>query len=413
MILFKDFELDNGLRVIVHEDPTIRIAVINLLYQVGSRDEDENKTGFAHLFEHLMFGGSKNIRSYDEHLERVGGDNNAFTSTDITNYYLTVPSSNLETGFWLESDRMLGLSFDPKVLEVQRKVVIEEFKQRYLNQPYGDVWLILPPLAYKNHPYRWPTIGKEISHIEEATMEDVKEFFYKHYLPNNAVMIVAGDVKFEQVKKLSEKWFGSIPSGVNGIRKLPQEPRQIDRRFQETEGDVPVDALYKAYHMPGKFDNGFHTADLLSDILGLGKSSRLYQKLVREKEYFTSLGAYVTGSLDPGLLVISGKLNKGVSLEDGESEIDELIHQILKTGVTKQELVKVKNQAQSTIIFQEIEVLNRAMNLAFMSLSGDPDKVNTEIKEIQKVTRSDVFDIANTVLLPGNCSTLYYRSIKK
>ena len=208
MILFKDFELDNGLKVLVHEDPSVKIAVINLLYRVGSRDEDENKTGFAHLFEHLMFGGSKNIKSYDEHLERVGGDNNAFTSTDITNYYLTVPSSNLETGFWLESDRMLGLSFDQKVLEVQRKVVIEEFKQRYLNQPYGDVWLILPPLAYKNHPYRWPTIGKEISHIEKATMGDVKDFFYKHYLPNNAIMVVAGDIKFEQVKRLSEKWFG-------------------------------------------------------------------------------------------------------------------------------------------------------------------------------------------------------------
>src|ERR1044071_3521328 len=297
MIAFKEFELENGLRVIVHEDRTVQIAVMNILYDVGSRDEQPHKTGFAHLFEHLMFGGSKNIPSYDEPLQLVGGENNAFTNTDITNYYLTVPASNLETGFWLESDRMLSLSFDPKVLEVQRKVVIEEFKQRYLNQPYGDVWLKLRPLAYQSHPYQWATIGKEIAHIEEATMDDVKDFFFAHYLPNNAVLVVAGNVTVDQIKQLSKKWFEPIPAGKKLERKLPLEPKQKGKRILNVEAKVPANALYKAYHMPGRFHADYYATDLLSDILSRGQSSRLYQKLVKEKEIFTSISSFVMGSL--------------------------------------------------------------------------------------------------------------------
>jgi len=300
MIPFSEFTLDNGLRVIVHEDRTVQIAVMNILYDVGSRDEQPHKTGFAHLFEHLMFGGSKNIPSYDEPLQMVGGENNAFTNTDITNYYLTVPASNLETGFWLESDRMLSLSFDPKVLEVQRKVVIEEFKQRYLNQPYGDVWLKIRPLAYTIHPYQWATIGKEISHIENATMDDVKEFFFTHYLPNNAVLVVAGNVTLEQVKQLSEKWFGPIPSGKRTERKLPTEPKQTQKRTLTVEAKVPANALYKSYHMPGRFHKDYYVADLLSDMLSRGQSSRLYETLVKEKEIFNSISSFVMGTIDPG-----------------------------------------------------------------------------------------------------------------
>jgi zinc protease len=412
MIGFNEFTLDNGLRVIVHEDPTVQIAVMNILYDVGSRDEQPDKTGFAHLFEHLMFGGSKNIPSYDEPLQLVGGENNAFTNTDITNYYLTLPSTNIETGFWLESDRMLSLSFEPKVLDVQRKVVIEEFKQRYLNQPYGDVWLKLRPLAYTTHPYLWATIGKEISHIENATMEDVHDFFYSHYLPNNAIMVVAGNVTVEQVRTLSEKWFGPIPAGKVRPRILAEEPRQQSKRFQQIEAKVPADAFYKAWHMPGRFHDAYYSIDLLSDVLSRGQSSRLYQKLVKEKEVFTSISSFLMGTLDPGLFVISGRVKPGITLAQAESEVQLVLDEIIAHGVSEQELTKVKNQAESSIEFAEIEVMNRAMNLAFAKLSGDANLVNQEIHLIEKVTVKDIHDIASEILKESNSNTLYYKAIK-
>src|SRR6187402_1411568 len=293
MIDFSEFKLENGLHVIVHEDPTVQIAVMNILYDVGSRDESEDKTGFAHLFEHLMFGGSVNIPNYDEPLQMVGGENNAFTNTDITNYYLTLPAANIETGFWLESDRMLSLSFEPHVLDVQRKVVVEEFKQRYFNQPYGDVWLKLRPLAYEKHPYKWATIGKEISHIENATDADVKDFFFRHYVPSNAVLVVAGNVTVNQVKGLCKKWFEPIPAGNKPSRKLEREPAQLSKRKLETKENVPANALYKAFHMVGRFEEGYYAADLLSDILSRGQSSRLYNELVKEKEILTSISSFV------------------------------------------------------------------------------------------------------------------------
>lgn len=412
MIDYQYFSLSNGLKVYVHEDASTPLAAVNIAYNIGSRDEDENKTGFAHLFEHLMFGGSMHIPSYDEPLQKVGGENNAFTSPDITNYYITLPSQNLETAFWLESDRMMGLSFDPQVLEVQRKVVIEEFKQRYLNQPYGDAWLQLRPLAYKVHPYKWATIGKEISHIENATMEDVKAFFYKYYIPNNAVLVVAGNVKTEDVKALAEKWFGPIPAGKPYQRNLPAEPQQIEKRTKTVYAVVPLDAIYKAYHMPQKYTKGYHIADLLSDVIGRGKSSRLYEQLVKKEKMFNSLGAYVTGSLDPGLLVIHGKLNEGVSPEAGEAAIDRVLQEVKETVVGEEELQKVKNQAEATLIFSEVELLNRAMNLAFAALEGDPDYVNREPAIIQQVTALEVQTMANDILIPENCSTLYYK-VKK
>ncbi len=413
MIDFDSFKLANGLQVLVHEDPSVQIAVMNILYDVGSRDERSDKTGFAHLFEHLMFGGSINIPSYDEPLQRVGGENNAFTNTDITNYYLTVPSDNLETGFWLESDRMLSLSFDPNVLEVQRKVVIEEFKQRYLNQPYGDVWLKLRPLAYKVHPYQWATIGKEISHIEEATLTDVKDFFYSHYLPNNAVLVVAGNVKRDQVEQLAEKWFGPIPSGKIPKRNLPTEPTQQEKRMLEVEADVPAEALYKTFHMPGRFHSDFHTADLVSDVLGRGDSSRLYQKLVKDKQVFNSVSAFTMGTIDPGLIVINGRVKENVSLLDAEKELDEAIADFIDKGVTDLELEKVKNQALSTLEFGEVEVLNRAMSLAFSSLSGDAGLVNREVGLINKINAEDINRMGKEILRADNSSVMYYRSKSK
>ncbi len=413
MIPYKQFTLENGLRVLVHEDPTVQIAVMNILYDVGSRDELPTKTGFAHLFEHLMFGGSANIPSYDEPLQMVGGENNAFTSTDITNYYITLPAANLETAFWLESDRMLSLSFDHHVLEVQRKVVIEEFKQRYLNQPYGDVWLKLRPLAYKTHPYLWATIGKEISHIENATMDDVKEFFFTHYIPSNAIMVVAGKVTFEQVKKLSEKWFGPISSGKRKVRNLPAEPKQVEKRMLTVEANVPANALYKTYHMPGRFHYDYYASDLMSDVLSRGHSSRLYQTLVKEREIFTSISSFVMGTIDPGMLVINGRVKEGITLGQAEDELELVLKKFKTGGVQNSELEKVKNQALATMEFDKVEVLNRAMNLAFASLTGDPDLVNKEPERIKSVTNEDINRMATEILTETNSSAMYYKASGK
>jgi len=410
MIAFESFDLDNGLKVLVHEDHSSPMAVVNLLYKVGARDEQPEKTGFAHLFEHLMFGGSKNVPAFDEPLQFVGGDNNAFTSNDITNYYITIPSANLETAFWLESDRMLSLSFDPKVLEVQRSVVIEEFKQRYLNQPYGDVWLKLRPLAYREHSYKWPTIGEKLAHIEEATLDDVKKFFYHYYIPNNAVLVVAGDVTLDQIKALSEKWFEPIPAGKIIERNIPKEPVQTSYRLLEVEEDVPTDALYMTFHMAGRNDDSYYAEDLLSDILGRGKSSRLYQELVDKQAIFNSLSAYVMGSIDPGLLVIQGKLNENFDLATAENAIWELIEDFKQKGIDQDELQKVKNKAESTIVFSDMELLNRAMNLAYAEMLGDANLVNTELAKMGAVQKTDVMDAAERILHRSNASVLRYKA---
>ena len=413
MVEFKRFVLDNGLKVIVHEDHSAPIAVVNLLYQVGARDENEEKTGFAHLFEHLMFGGSKHIPSYDEPLQKVGGDNNAFTSNDITNYYITLPSANIETAFWLESDRMLSLSFDPEVLEVQRSVVIEEFKQRYLNQPYGDAWLKLRPLAYQKHPYKWNTIGKEIAHIEEATMEDVKDFFFNWYVPNNAILVVGGDVTVDQVKSLAEKWFGPIPSREIETRALPKEPRQEEYRSLDVEEDVPLDSLYMTFHMCGRNNEAYHATDLLSDILGRGKSSRLYKRLVDEDRVFSSISAYVTGSIDPGLLTIHGKVNSEFNLAQAEGAVWKVLDDFMDERITAEELEKVKNKAESTQVFSEMELLNRAMNLAYAEMLGDADLANQEADKIRAVSVEDIRAVAKEVIRKTNASVLRYHAKQK
>ncbi|MFY0653645.1 MAG: insulinase family protein [Cyclobacteriaceae bacterium] len=411
MMEYKKFELENGLRVVVHEDNSTKTAVLNVLYDVGSRDENPNKTGFAHLFEHLMFGGSANIESFDEPLQKVGGENNAFTSPDLTNYYISIPSNNLETAFWLESDRMLSLSFDPKVLEVQRKVVIEEFKQRYLNQPYGDAWLKLRPLAYKDHPYKWATIGKDISHIEDATMEDVKAFFYQFYKPNNAILVVAGDVDFDEVKRLSEKWFGPIAKGPEHQRRLPLEKVQNEIRSESIESKVPVNALYKVYHMPDRLHKDYYACDLLSDILGRGKSSRLHEKLIKKERLLSSLSVHITGSVDPGLLVINGKLNKAVDYSDVEEYIDEVIENLISEGLGEFELDRTKNLSESSHIFGEMELLNKAFNLAYFTLIKDTAMINQEVSNIRSVTPDQIIACSKKILRPENSSTLYYNAI--
>ncbi|MBP8034152.1 MAG: insulinase family protein [Bacteroidia bacterium] len=408
MIQFEKFKLKNNLTVIVHQDKSTPMACLNIIYDVGARDEDENKTGFAHLFEHLMFGGSINIPNYDEPLQLVGGENNAFTTNDITNYYCTVPSENLETAFWLESDRMLSLAFDKKSLEVQRSVVIEEFKQRYLNQPYGDVWLLLRPLIYKVHPYKWATIGKEIKHIEDATMEDVKAFFKEHYNPSNAVLVVAGDVEVAQVKALAEKWFEPIDAGIKPKRNLPVEPPQTEYRSLTVERDVPISSIYRAYRMCARNDEEYHTVDILSDILSRGNSSRLYKNLIKDKQLFSDINAYVMGDFDKGLFVISGKINDGVTIEQAEAGIDAEIAKMQNELVAADELQKCKNKIESTVTYSEADVLNKATNLAISELLGDANLINLEIENYQKVTAEGIKEQANKILQKTNCSTLFY-----
>lgn len=410
MIQFSRFVLPNGLRVLVHEDNSTPMAVVNVLYDVGARDEDPNRTGFAHLFEHLMFGGSINIPEYDDELQKAGGENNAYTTNDLTNYYCQLPSANIETAFWLESDRMLSLAFGKKSLDVQRKVVCEEFKEHYINRPYGDVWFKMREMAYEQHPYRWMTIGKELKHVEEASLDDVRKFFRKHYNPVNAILVVAGNVVTEQVYELALKWFGDIPAGEKYQRNIPQENEQQEARRMDISADVPVDAFLKTWHMPSRLDPGYYTADLITDILGSGASSRLYQALVKEKQFFTNIDCYHFGSTDAGLICIDGKLVKGVRLEDAELAVQAQLDLLMNEGVTSLELEKVKNKTESTMAFEDMSIMNRAASLAYYELLGDADLMNTELSKYNDVTADQLVELSRRIFEEKNSHTLYYRA---
>ena len=409
MLQFERFTLSNGLRVIVHKDLATPMVAMNILYDVGARDESPNRTGFAHLFEHLMFGGSAHIPEYDEPLQMAGGENNAYTTNDITNYYIQLPLKNIETAFWLESDRMLSLAFTPKSLDVQKKVVSEEFKEHYLNKPYGDAWHLMRKIAYKTHPYQWPTIGENLQQIEEAQLDDVKNFFFKHYRPVNAILCVAGNVETEEVRVLAEKWFGPIPSGDHYERSLPVEQVQNEARLQTVEADVPLDALYKCWHIEGRLSPGYYPADLITEILGSGYSSRLYQKLVKEQQLFSGISAYQTGSLDPGLIVIEGKVREGVSIEDADRAVNELVADFVKEGVTEQELKKAKNKIEAMIAFEDLALLSRANNLAFYELLGDAEMINLEWNKYDSVDEPTLKNTAAEIFRTNNSNTLYYK----
>jgi predicted Zn-dependent peptidase len=413
MINFEKFVLENGLRVIVHEDKSTPMAVVDVMYDVGARDEDENHTGFAHLFEHLMFGGSLHIESYDEPLQMAGGENNAYTTNDVTNYYCQLPAENIETAFWLESDRMCSLAFNENSLEVQRKVVSEEFKEQYINKPYGDVWHKLRELCYKEHPYKWMTIGKELSHIENAKLQDVKDFFFKHYTPSNAILTVAGNVSTDQIKKLAEKWFGGIPAGKKYVRNIKPEPQQKEPRMMEIAESVPLNALYKCWHMSSRLDKRYYTAEVITEILGGGASSRLFQSLVKEQQLFSSIECSHMGSIDPGLLYIDGKLLKGITLEQAENAVIVELEKMKTELVTKVELEKVKNKTESMLAFEDISLMNRANSLANYELLGDANLMNTELESYQAVTREEIMEESNRIFTETNCSTLYYRSTIK
>ncbi len=413
MISFEKFTLANGLRVLVHEDHSTPMIAFNVLYDVGARDENPAQTGFAHLFEHLMFGGSVNIPDYDEPLQMAGGENNAYTTNDITNYYIQLPKENMETAFWLESDRMLSLAFNENSLEVQRKVVCEEFKEHYINKPYGDVWRHLRELAYKKHPYQWMTIGKELKHIEDAQLPDVKAFFHKHYCPQNAVLCVAGDTHADEVRALAQKWFGDIPAGEKYVRSLPKEDKQETPRVQTVEADVPYDALYKAWHMGDRLSPEYYEADIITEILGGGHSSRLYQKLVKEQKLFSNISCHHTGSSDPGLLVIEGKLVAGVPAEAANEAIENEIKALKENGISEEELIKAKNKIEAMITFEDMNLLSRANNLAFYELLGNADLMNTELDNYLSVTRERIGKAVENILAPANGNTLFYLAKKK
>ncbi|MCX6336283.1 MAG: pitrilysin family protein [Bacteroidetes bacterium] len=410
MITFQRFVLENGLRVLVHEDNSTPMAVINVLYDVGARDENPEQTGFAHLFEHLMFGGSINIPDYDGPLQKAGGENNAYTTNDLTNYYCQVPVQNLETAFWLESDRMLSLAFSEKSLSVQRKVVCEEFKEHYINKPYGDLWHKMRTLAYSAHPYRWMTIGKELKHVEDAKIEDVKAFFKKHYCPANAILVVAGPMPAAEVMVLVEKWFGSIPMGEKYVRNLPVEPPQTEAHRLTINANVPVDAFVKTWHMSGRLQDGYYVADLLTEILGGGGSSRLFQALVKEQQLFSGIDCYHYGSVDPGLFTIEGKLVKGVDMAKAEAAVMAQIERIKNEWVSEQELQKVKNKTESVMAFEDMGVTSRAGSLAFYELLGDANLMNTELEKYYTVTQADLCDYSKTLFAETNSNTVWYLS---
>jgi predicted Zn-dependent peptidase len=402
--------LANGLTVITHTDNTSPMVAMNLLYNVGARDEDPALTGFAHLFEHLMFGGSANIPDYDTPLQHAGGENNAFTNNDYTNYYLTLPYQNLETAFWLESDRMLELDFSEESLAVQKKVVTEEYRQRYLNQPYGDAWILLRGLAFTTHPYRWPTIGKEIRHIEEARLSDVKSFFFSHYAPNNAILTIAGHVSPDEAMILAEKWFGPIPSRIVPVRNLPAEPPQLEARQLIKSGNVPGPAVYLAFHMGDRLSRNYYLTDLLSDILSSGMSARLFLNLVKDKKLFSDLDAYISGDRDPGLFIVSGRVSEGVDPEHAIREVWTELEKLKDKPVPPRELDKVLNRMESNLLFHNMNILNKAMNLAYYEWLGDPGMLSRELEIYRSVSASELQSAAMDIFRPENCSTLIYKS---
>ena len=414
MIQYTKNILDNGLSVICNTDTGTPFVSVNLLYKVGARDEDPARTGFAHLFEHLMFGGSTHVDDYDFHVQQAGGDSNAFTNNDYTNYYVTIPAPTVETALWLESDRMQGLAFSEKSLDVQRHVVIEEYKQRYLNAPYGDVWLHLRPLAYKVHPYRWPTIGKSIDHIANATLEDVKNFFHRFYAPDNAILSISGNIDSVEALRLAQKWFGDIPPARYERPRLPQEPRQTEERRLIVEGNnVPADAIYKAFHMGDRLSDDFYACDIISDILSNGQSSRLYVNLIKNSKIFSEIDAYVTGDMDPGLFVFSGKLSEGVDIETAEQAIRHEIEQFIQDPIPEREFQKVINKTEARIAYSEINYQGKSANLAFFDYLGDIALINNECSRYRNISVETLKNTARTMFAPENCSTLWYLKNKK
>lgn len=409
MVQYTRTLLDNGLTVICNPDYSTPFVSVNVLYKVGSRNEQPEKTGFAHLFEHLMFGGSTHIEDFDHHVQLAGGESNAYTTNDLTNYYITIPAANIETALWLESDRMAGLNFSQHALDVQKQVVIEEFKQRYLNNPYGDVWLKLRPLAYRQHPYRWATIGISPEHIERATLEDVKDFFHRFYTPDNAVIAISGHIDARKTVELVKKWFGDIPPGTSPRHAILSEPEQTaEHRLVVPGNAVPADAIYKVFHMGKRDSDNFYACDIISDILSNGQSSRLYVDLIKNSRLFSGIDAYVSGDADPGLFIFSGKLSEGTDINEADAAIDREIRKFIGEEITEREIQKVIHKTEARIAYSEINYQNKASNLAFFEFLGDVELINTEDRKYRAITPDIIRNTARQIFRKENSSTLYY-----
>ena len=408
MISFDRYILENGLRLIVHEDQSSPMVAVNVVYDVGSRDEDPSMTGFAHLFEHLMFGGSINVPDFDGPIQNAGGENNAFTNTDMTNFYNVLPAVNMETALWLESDRMQQLAFSEKALNIQKKVVIEEFKETCLTEPYGDVWHYLTDLVYEKHSYRWPTIGKTPSHIEDAKLEDVVHFFKKHYTPSNAILVISGNMTSKKAYDLVNKWFAEIPAGNKYERKLPYDKPQTTKRQKTVKGNVPMSALYMSFHMVDRSHPDYYAYDLLSDVLSNGRSSRLFQRLYKENHLFSQIDAYISGTFDPGMFVIEGRPMPDVSIENAKKAIWNELEMLKKEPIDSRELQKLKNKIESSLEYSEVNILHKSMSLAYFELLGDANLINKEAEEYQKITSEDIQRVAKKLFVQENCSELVY-----
>ena len=408
MIDFQKTVLRNGLTVLTHRDTTTPMAAVNVLYKVGSKNESSDRTGFAHLFEHLMFGGSQNVNDFDEVIQIAGGENNAFTNSDYTNYYEVLPVENLESALWVEADRMANLIISNKSLDIQRKVVVEEFKEVCLNTPYGDAWHHLSSMCYKVHPYNWPTIGKVPEHIVQADTETVSRFYQKYYNPNNAILSIASRLSHEEMIELSSKWFDEIQGIEMNKEELPSEPSQEEKRKKQIVAEVPVRSLYMAFPMPQRLDPKFYVCDLLSDLLASGKSSRLYSKLVKKSQKFSSINAYITGTFDPGLFIIEGKPMPNLDLEEVKEFIWEEINEVKGGNVTEREITKLKNKLTTEIILSNLDILNKAMILSYFEALGDVDLVNDQIKFYSRITKDDVIQMANEIMVEEKLSELIY-----
>jgi predicted Zn-dependent peptidase len=409
MISYEKMVLQNGLTVLMHEDKNTPIASISVLYKVGSRDEHPEKTGFAHLFEHLMFGGSVNIPDYDGVMQRAGGENNAYTNHDYTHFFTTLPAKNIETALWLESDRMLELMLQKEVLDVQKKVVVEEFYETCLNLPYGDVWHELSALNYEKHPYKWPTIGVHPSHIEKANLTDVKKFYNKYYHPGNAILVIAGPISIKRMKELAMKWFNDIPSGKTIKKNYTSEPPKKEARRKQSQAEVPVDAIYMTFPCPARADKAFYAVDLLSDIFSNGPSSRLIHRLTRENKYFNQIDCYVTGDFDPGLIVFEGRPTEKISLQDAEEIISKEINDLKNQLIESAELQKWKNKAESTLVLSEMGIQSKSMNLGFFEALGNADLMNAESEIYQSLTAEEIQQAAKVWLRDDQKSVLTYK----
>ena len=408
MIEYSEHTLTNGLRVVAHKAPRTEMAAVNILYRVGARNENPSRTGFAHLFEHLMFRGTKAVPDFDTPLHKASAENNAFTNNDYTDYYITLPRENVETALWLEADRMAGLDITPEKLEAEKRVVIEEYNQRYLNQPYGDQWLLMREMAYKVHPYRWPTIGLSPEHVAGATLADVRAFYERYYNPSNAILSVAADIAPDEIFRMAEKWFADIPPAERSVDNIPVEPLQSAVRRMEVEREVPATALTIAFQMGARTSRNYYACDILSDILAGGSSARMYESLVREKRLFSSVNAYITGDLDPGLFVVTGHLLPEVSVEAGESALWGELRRLCEEPVGDYELDKVRNKFEAETTFGELNVMNKAMNLGFYDMLGDLPLINREVGIFRSFGAEELAREARETFLPERSSTLIY-----